>query len=614
MQEWTDNQQPVTIPDIAFAAGVSRTTVSMVLNGKADRYRISAATRQRVEAVIAQSGYQPNRLARNMRLGRSTLGGLIVAEGTQDVGDLLAGLEPLLAGAGYNLVVATVGANHSSARERIRRLNHDGLAGLIYGPGFPIGESPVLAGLGPTLILGLPAAGLPGVFHDDEPVGQIRPAGMQRSERRRGQAAGEQLLSMLTGAPPGNRRVPLTPVESVASELLSSRVVELPREDAEGQAPPVSSTPKPDNSATQQPATEAEPPVPIPVPPRRPELIIPAPVVEAPVVTGVPPEPVAYVRQAAPITEVEDVRLDPPPEIQTPTPVFEEPTPVLEEPPTLDPVFEPEPVAPTLETPAIAQDPVFDAATPEIRQEEPQTPAPVVETPVVTGVPPVSATSPEEIPAPADPVPPVVVTPEPEPPLVIQETLTPAIDTTANVAPAFVPEPVIATPVPAVEEPPLVTWPEEPPTPAPVVETPVVTGVPPVSATSPEEIPTPADPVPPVSVIPEPEPPLVLQETPTPAIETAASVAPSLVPEPVIATPATPTPNNSATQQPTTEVEPPTPPPPPAEIIPPVIVIPMAEPPTGVVSETPVSSEIVSEPEGVADSEPAELKPEPEIP
>jgi hypothetical protein len=40
----------------------------------------------------------------------------------------------------------------------------------------------------------------------------------------------------------------------------------------------------------------------------------------------------------------------------------------------------------------------------------------------------------------------------------------------------------------------------------------------------------------------------------------------------------------------------------------------MAEPPTGVVSETPVSSEIVSEPEGVADSEPAELKPEPEIP
>jgi hypothetical protein len=405
----------------------------MVLNGKADRYRISAATRQRVEAVIAQSGYQPNRLARNMRLGRSTLVGLILAEGTQDVGDLLAGLEPLLAGAGYNLVVATVSTNPAFARERIQRLNHDGLAGLIYGPGFPVGVTPVLAGLGPTLILGLPAAGLPGVFHDDEPVGQIRPAGMQRSERRRGQAAGEQLLSMLTGAPPGNRRVPLTPVES---ELLSSRVAELLREDdrrpalsaqlrpASKPEIPTPATLKPDNSATQQPATEAEPPVPIPVPPRRPEPIIPAPVVEAPVVTGVPP---------------------------------------------------------------------------------------------------VSATSPEEIPTPADPVPPVVVTPEPEPPLVIQETL-------------------------------------------------------------------------------------------TPAIETAASVAPSLVPEPVIATPATPTPNNSATQQPTTEAEPPTPPPPTPEIVPPVIVIPVVETPTGAVSEAPVSSEIVSEPELVADSAPVELKPEPEVP
>lgn len=297
----------------------------MVLNGKADRYRISAATRQRVETVIAQSGYQPNRLARNMRLGRGTLVGLILAEGTPDVGDLLAGLEPLLAGAGYNLVVATVGANHSSARERIRRLNHDGLAGLIYGPGFPIGESPVLAGLGPTLILGLPAAGLPGVFHDDEPVGQIRPAGMQRSERRRGQAAGEQLLSMLTGAPPGNRRVPLTPVES---ELLSSRVAELLREDdrrpalsaqlrpASKPEIPTPATPTPNNSATQQPTTEAEPPTP---PPPTPEIVPPViviPVVETP--TGAVSEaPVSseIVSEPELVADSAPVELKPEPEV-----------------------------------------------------------------------------------------------------------------------------------------------------------------------------------------------------------------------------------------------------------------------------------------------------------
>ena len=521
MQETTDQQRPVTIPDIAFAAGVSRTTVSMVLNGKADRYRICAATRRRVEAVIAQSGYQPNRMARNMRLGQSTLVGLILSDGTPDVGELLAGLEPTLAGAGYGLVVATVGANPSSARERVQRLNHDGLAGLIYGPGFSAGGSPIIAGLGPTIILGLPTAGLPGVYHDDEQGDQTRPAGMRRSERKRGQVAGELILSILAGAPPGNRRVPLEPLAE--SELLSSRVAELLKGEAEGQ--PVSTQTKP----------VSQPVMPEPSPP--PVIVFrPPPIIMAPV----PPPPVF--EEPIPFTRPEETEIRP----QTSEPVFEEPTPetrpeeterpantatpatnnsatqqsvTAAEPP---PVFEPEPVVPTLETSAIAQDPVFDAPTPEIRPEEPQTPVPVVETPVVTGVSPVSVTSPEESPTPADPVSPVAVTPEPAPPL------------------------------------------------AP-------------------------------------------QETPTPANDTATSVTPALVPEPEIATPATPKPNNSATQQPTTEAEPPTPPPP-AEIVPPVIVIPMAEPPAGVVSETPVSSEIISEPEGVADAEPPELKPEPEIP
>ena len=222
MKETAISQRAVTIPDIAYAAGVSSTTVSLVINGKAARYRISEATRSRVEAVIAQSGYQPNRMARNMKLGRGTLVGLVLAEGMADVGELIAGLDPILAGAGYSLTVASIGTDPAAARERIRCLNHDGLAGLIYGPGLPVGSQPILAGLGPTIVLGLPVAGLPAVFHEDEEVGPSQPASAKRSERRRGQVAGELLLAMLAGAAPANRRVPLDrPAKAVETPVVT---------------------------------------------------------------------------------------------------------------------------------------------------------------------------------------------------------------------------------------------------------------------------------------------------------------------------------------------------------------------------------------------------------
>lgn len=59
-----------TLKDVAALAGVSYRTVSNVINGH--RY-ISASTRERVEAAIAQLGYRPQMAARQLRNGRSML-------------------------------------------------------------------------------------------------------------------------------------------------------------------------------------------------------------------------------------------------------------------------------------------------------------------------------------------------------------------------------------------------------------------------------------------------------------------------------------------------------------------------------------------------------------
>ena len=58
----------VTIREVAALAGVSHQTVSRVINGSK---QVIPETRERVEAVIAELGFQPNAVARSMAQGRT---------------------------------------------------------------------------------------------------------------------------------------------------------------------------------------------------------------------------------------------------------------------------------------------------------------------------------------------------------------------------------------------------------------------------------------------------------------------------------------------------------------------------------------------------------------
>lgn len=63
--------------DVAALAGVSVKTVSNVVNGTG---RVTAPTRERVEAAVAALGYRPNMAARNLRRGRTEVITLAVPE------------------------------------------------------------------------------------------------------------------------------------------------------------------------------------------------------------------------------------------------------------------------------------------------------------------------------------------------------------------------------------------------------------------------------------------------------------------------------------------------------------------------------------------------------
>ncbi|MDD5707739.1 MAG: LacI family DNA-binding transcriptional regulator [Kiritimatiellae bacterium] len=68
-----------TMEGIAKRVGVSRATVSVILNGRADSVGIAAATRQRVLAVARELGYQANQLARAVATGRTKVIGFVGA-------------------------------------------------------------------------------------------------------------------------------------------------------------------------------------------------------------------------------------------------------------------------------------------------------------------------------------------------------------------------------------------------------------------------------------------------------------------------------------------------------------------------------------------------------
>ncbi|WP_028452140.1 LacI family DNA-binding transcriptional regulator [Chitinilyticum aquatile] len=125
----------LTIDDIARLAGVSKTTASMVLNGRAAEYRIAAATRDRVLAVAAEHHFSPSQSARTLRSRSSGTLGLVVPELTNFAHAMLAQeLEIQARALGYQLLLVTSDDDPEREYEGIRHLLSRQVDGLLVIP------------------------------------------------------------------------------------------------------------------------------------------------------------------------------------------------------------------------------------------------------------------------------------------------------------------------------------------------------------------------------------------------------------------------------------------------------------------------------------------------
>jgi LacI family transcriptional regulator len=83
----------VTLADVARAAGVSRTTASLVLSGRGDEMRIAEASQERVRLIAAELAYRPNMISAGLRSGTSRTIGFIsdTVATSQLAGDMIKG-------------------------------------------------------------------------------------------------------------------------------------------------------------------------------------------------------------------------------------------------------------------------------------------------------------------------------------------------------------------------------------------------------------------------------------------------------------------------------------------------------------------------------------------
>ncbi|WP_460665294.1 LacI family DNA-binding transcriptional regulator [Kribbella swartbergensis] len=173
----------ITIADVAARAGVSKTTVSRVLNGKGE---LDLRTAERVRQVIAELGYVPSARAVGLARGRTRIVGMLVPSLTWPwMGEVLQGAVDVVESEGYGLLLFTFNRGEESMHQFASQVSAQSFDGLLV-----IEPEGTL-----TYIEQLHARGLPVVLIDDRAKRPQFPS-VATTNRAGGESAARHLLEL----------------------------------------------------------------------------------------------------------------------------------------------------------------------------------------------------------------------------------------------------------------------------------------------------------------------------------------------------------------------------------------------------------------------------------
>ena len=124
-----------TLKKIAAESGVSVPTVSRVLSGKGERYRISQTTIELVNRIAKELNYTPNFLASSLRLKRTFTLGLIIPDISNPFFSSLArSVEKATRRGGYSIILCDSEETTKIEIESFKLLESRKVDGLIVSP------------------------------------------------------------------------------------------------------------------------------------------------------------------------------------------------------------------------------------------------------------------------------------------------------------------------------------------------------------------------------------------------------------------------------------------------------------------------------------------------
>lgn len=124
-----------TLSSIADRLGISTTTISRVLSGKTEKYRISQDTSERVMAEVRRCGYVPSFLAQSLRKNKTNTIGLVLPSISNPYFADIA--SAVIAGAreqGYTTIIVDSMEDERNQQHALRALLSRKVDGIIAAP------------------------------------------------------------------------------------------------------------------------------------------------------------------------------------------------------------------------------------------------------------------------------------------------------------------------------------------------------------------------------------------------------------------------------------------------------------------------------------------------
>ncbi|TMD84400.1 MAG: LacI family transcriptional regulator [Chloroflexi bacterium] len=131
-----DDSMPVTLKELGARAHVHPSTVSRVANNDPS-LRIAPPTRQRIEALLRETEYQPNGVARGLKLRQTLVLAVVIPDITNPFfAALFRGVEDAASPRGYNVLLCNTDGSPARQRSHLQSLHARRVDGVIMASSF----------------------------------------------------------------------------------------------------------------------------------------------------------------------------------------------------------------------------------------------------------------------------------------------------------------------------------------------------------------------------------------------------------------------------------------------------------------------------------------------